>query len=75
MASTLPAMPMPGVVTGLLMAAFTLIFALVALAQILAPSRASNPRVKAARVWIANGFYINTLFTKLIAGKPAPAKS
>lgn len=74
MASALPAMPMPGVVTGLLMAAFTLIFATVALAQILVPGHASNPRVQAARVWITNGFYINSLFTKLIAGKPAPAK-
>ncbi len=75
LAGTLPAMPMPGVMTGVLMAAFTLIFALLALAQILVPSHASHPRVQAARVWIANGFYINTLFTKLIAGKPAPAKS
>lgn len=75
LAGTLPAMPMPGIVTGLLMATYTLIFALVALAQILVPSHASHPRVQAARVWITNGFYINTLFTKLIAGKPAPAKS
>ncbi len=73
--AAVPTDPTPGLVTALLMAGFVLAFAAIALAQILVPGHASHPRVQAARVWIANGFYANTLFSKLIAGKPAAAKS
>lgn len=69
----LPPIPMPGTLGLAVMALVVVLFALVAVLQILAPARSAAPAWRAARVHVANGFYANALFNRLVGALRRPA--
>ncbi|SDU46041.1 proton-conducting transporter membrane subunit [Stappia sp. ES.058] len=50
-------------------------FALVTVFQLVEPARAASPAWRAARVHLANGLYVNTLFNRLAGAYTAPGHS
>ncbi|MFS8137124.1 MAG: proton-conducting transporter membrane subunit [Thermomonas sp.] len=71
-ASSLPAIPEPTTVGLALMWLAVLSFAIVAGLQLLAPARFDNPNWRAARVHVANGFYVNAWFDRLVGALRRP---
>lgn len=67
-AGALPAVPAPGPLEWALMGLALLSFGSVAVAQALLPHWAGHPAVAGLRVHIANGFYVNAVFDRLIGG-------
>lgn len=66
MAGTLPETPAPDAVALLVIALAVGSFALVTVLQMAAPRLKHNPIWRAARVHIANGFYANAMFNRLV---------
>lgn len=75
MASTLPAPQPPGPVDLAIMTLAVVSFAVVTVLQILAPSWYDRPAARAARVHIANGFYANALFNRIVGALARPTRS
>jgi NAD(P)H-quinone oxidoreductase subunit 5 len=71
-ASTLPAIPDPTTVGMAIMWLAVLSFAIVAILQLLAPARIDSPNWRAARVHVANGFYVNAWFDRLVGALRRP---
>jgi NAD(P)H-quinone oxidoreductase subunit 5 len=67
-AGTLPATPAPGPLEWALLILALLSFGVVALAQATFPLWANHPAALGIRVHLANGFYINAIFDKLLGG-------
>lgn len=65
---TLPAVPAPEPLEWALMGLALLSFGSVAVAQALLPHWAGHPAVAGLRVHLANGFYVNAVFDRLIGG-------
>ena len=70
---TLPPVPEPGPAGFAILVLAILYFAGVAVLQILAPARLDSPGWRAARVHVANGFYANALFNRLVGALKRPA--
>jgi NAD(P)H-quinone oxidoreductase subunit 5 len=65
-ASTLPPIPTPDVIDLAVMALALVSFGAVTLLQVLAPVWVSQRAWQTARVHLANGFYVNALFNRLV---------
>ncbi len=72
-ASTLPAIPAPDLAGFTIMGLVVTSFALVTILQILAPTRAEGAVWCAARVHLANGFYVNACFNRMVGALKRPA--
>ncbi|MCC6720523.1 MAG: oxidoreductase [Acetobacteraceae bacterium] len=64
----LPAVPTPGALEWALIVLSLGSFAVVALAQTLFPLWAHHPAAAGLRVHVANGFYLNTVFDRVVGG-------
>ncbi|RIA56132.1 NADH-quinone oxidoreductase subunit L [Dichotomicrobium thermohalophilum] len=73
LADTLPPPPAPGPFAYAIMALAVASFAAVTVLQIIEPSRAATPFWRAARVHIANGLYVNSLFDRFVGAFDRPA--
>jgi NAD(P)H-quinone oxidoreductase subunit 5 len=74
MAGTLPPTPQPGPLEWALLILSVVSFALVAVAQALFPLWAYHPAAAGLRVHLANGFYANAIFDRLMGGWSAQKK-
>ncbi len=63
---SLPPIPSPDTSDLLIMGLAVGSFAMVTVLQVLAPALVRGPRWKAARVHVANGFYVNAMFNRLV---------
>jgi len=72
LAGTVAPPPAPDVAAYAIMALAVGSFGAVTVLQIIEPSRAATPFWRAARVHIANGFYVNTLFDRLAGAFDRP---
>jgi NAD(P)H-quinone oxidoreductase subunit 5 len=67
-AGALPAAPAPGALQWALLVLALLSFGLVAVAQAMLPLWADHPAAAGLRVHLANGFYANAVFDRLLGG-------
>ncbi|NBC88568.1 MAG: NADH-quinone oxidoreductase subunit L [Alphaproteobacteria bacterium] len=72
LAGAVPPPPAPGPVAYAIMALAVASFGLVTVLQIIEPSRADTPFWRAARVHIAGGLYVNTIFDRLVGAFDRP---
>ncbi|OQP87418.1 oxidoreductase [Rhizobium rhizosphaerae] len=72
MIGTLPPTPEPGPLEWTLMLTAILSFGAVAIAQSLLPLWGDHPAAAGLRVHLANGFYVNALFDRLLGGWTLP---
>lgn len=71
MTPLLPPPPAPTLVSAIVLGSAVAAFGVVTVLQIVAPSHAGDRFWRAARVHVANGFYVNALFDRLVGGLPA----
>ncbi len=67
-AGVLPAAPVPGALQWAMLVLALLSFGLVAVAQAMLPLWADHPAAAGLRVHLANGFYANAVFDRLLGG-------
>lgn len=72
LAGVVPPPPAPGPFAYAIMAVAVASFATVTVLQIIEPSRAASPFWRAARVHIAQGFYVNAIFDRIVGAHNRP---